>query len=356
MNTKRLHKLLKVPITDTEILEEVTTGIRKMFKNGNSQIVKNHSFNQNKTEVELDLFRNIVVFDKTDCKLQNLDCICKCNVSVDGYYIYCERCKYRIPENSLFPNNQDLTNVFIKLGITNNININNAAPLTLDKTMLVYPLPESFFKNTVEMEKFVFILNTHSIFKIVEIVNLPYKFYGGFYTETEPIISEYVVYEEFAGYYLRMMNKFNEFYMKNKEIPIVFDTNCNEHIRKNITCLFLDIQDNMNKYLDVIKIVLKDKERYSVLYDITNDNFIRKIKESKDKNSIIKFDDIYFAYKQWYNDNNIKEKILLESSLKVRIEEHVSKFFPSNRSRYRRIKINGNNNDRFWGWNYVKII
>lgn len=45
----------------------------------------------------------------------------------------------------------------------------------------------------------------------------------------------------------------------------------------------------------------------------------------------------------------------MESSLKVMIEEHVSKFLPINRSKYRRIAINGDNRNRFWGWNYVKL-
>jgi hypothetical protein len=360
MNNKRLHKLVKIPITDIEILEELTTGMRKMFKNGNNQIVKNHNFNQDKTEVILDLFRNIVVFDKTDCYNQNLDCLCKCNVSADGYYIYCERCKYRIPENSLFPNNQDISNVFIKLGITNNINITNTnnittpEPLTLKKTLLPYTLEKSLFKNIIEMEKFEAILNTHNINKVVEVVPLKYKFYGGFYTETEPVVSEYVVYDEFSGYYLRMMNKFNEFYLVNKDVPNMYNLNFNEHIRANIAFLFLDIQENMNKYLDVIKIVLKDKERHAILYYKTNDIFIRRIKESKDKNSIIVFKDIYFTYKQWHKDNNVKEQMLLESGLKVLIEEHISKFLSINRSKYRRITIN--NTDRFRGWNYVSLI
>jgi hypothetical protein len=357
MNNKRLHKLIKIPITDTEILEELTTGMKKMFKNGNHLVVRNHNFNENKTEVILDLFKNIVVFDKTDCNKKNLDCLCKCVVSVDGYYVYCENCKYRMPENSLFPNNNEVSNVFIKLGITNNItnNITNVAPLRLEDTMLVYPLNQSLFENKLEMEKFAVILNTHNINKIIEVVPLKYKFYGGFYTETEPVISEYVVYEEFVAYYLKMMNKFNEFYLQNKEIPVMYNSNFNEHIRKNITLLFLDIQENKTKYLDAIKETLKDKERHIELYQKTNDNFIRKIKESRDKLDIIVFKDIYYKYIQWYKDNNIKEPMLMDSSLKIRIEQHVSIFLRTNRSKYRRITINGNNDNRFWGWNYVKI-
>lgn len=346
-----MKKILRqnIEITNDDLLRNVRSGMNNLYQTGNC-LVKDTYFDDQDKSIIVDLC-NFNILDNTECTKHNRKCICKSKITKDGYNFYCDICKAVLPNVGLYQNIPAFNNAFINYGIIVN---NQQAPLTLNKTLLVYPLNVENFKDYQQMKQFEIILNTHDKEKIIKYIDIPYKYYiksNLYLSNKKETVNENEVYDYIKTYYLELTNKLIDFYQKNTDIPFMNNMCYNSHIMINLTELYQHIQNNKNLYLPLIQkqIGIIDK---STPYDCTNDKFISYIKKGTTKHEYLILSELYDKYIKLYNSDNINctDNVLTKNEFKNNIEKHLKDNLGLTKWAYSQYMVNYK---RICGWKYV---
>lgn len=266
---------------------------------------------------------------------QNHDCFV--SITKDGYYFYCDICKERVPNKELFPNTNAINNSLVVFGIQNNVN-NFEAPLVFEQTKLRYPFTYELFRENPgsindnidytkkKVEKFQEITMTHEKMKIIKFAveylgfNLSYVKRDNKWLKDNVLeVSENEVYDIFSHCYFTFVSKLQEYYMGNLEKPMINNISYNKHVLLNLSVLYSYICNEKEAFLPILKEYRKYDDLYLEYTEHKNEKFLEKIKYNK--GSFMKIEDIYEAYKNWYNSPKIKcvEPLLSQKECKNKI-------------------------------------